>query len=133
MKSFSDRIKARKKEFEEGIAEKMKAITLEIHADLSENTPVDTGWAASNWLIGITVPIRTPLGSPENIDPSSAINAIAKLSKYTYGKGDIFITNNVPYIQRLNDGHSDKAPAGFVEIAISKAAAKVKNVKVFKK
>jgi hypothetical protein len=30
----------------------------------------------------------------------------------------IFISNNVPYAQRLNDGHSKQAPAGFVERAV---------------
>lgn len=133
MKSFSNRIKKRKKEFEEGIAEKMKAAAFNIHAFLTEDTPKDTGWAASNWLIGLMVPIRTTVGSPEEVDAGSAINALAKLSKYTYGKGDIFISNNVPYISRLNDGHSDQAPANFVQIAVDKGIQGMKKIKVFTK
>ena len=35
--------------------------------------------------------------------------------------GPIYITNNVPYINSLNGGHSQHAPAGFVERAIVKA------------
>ena len=33
-----------------------------------------------------------------------------------------YITNNVPYINKLNDGHSSQAPAHFVEAAIDQVA-----------
>ena len=33
----------------------------------------------------------------------------------------MFVSNNVKYITRLNDGYSRQAPAGFVQSAIRKA------------
>jgi formaldehyde-activating enzyme involved in methanogenesis len=33
------------------------------------------------------------------------------------------VSNNVPYINRLNEGHSAQAPAGFVQQAVAKAVA----------
>lgn len=32
-----------------------------------------------------------------------------------------FVANNVAYIQRLDAGHSQQAPAGFVRAALAKA------------
>jgi hypothetical protein len=34
------------------------------------------------------------------------------------GRQTIWILNGLPYIERLNEGHSQQAPAGFVETAI---------------
>jgi hypothetical protein len=35
--------------------------------------------------------------------------------------GEVHVSNAVPYVQSLNDGHSQQAPAGFVQAAIAKA------------
>ncbi len=47
--------------------------------------------------------------------------ALAEIAGHTAGK-EIFISNNVPYIGRLNNGHSAQAPSGFVEMAVRRAA-----------
>ncbi len=42
----------------------------------------------------------------------------------------IYITNNLPYIRRLNDGYSKQAPAGFVERAVLIGRKMRKNFKI---
>ena len=87
-------------------------------------TPVDTGRARSNWLASQ----GSPTGS--EVMPTSAQAAIAA-AEAAIGtsppvgaggpaEGDltIFITNNVDYIEFLNQGSSAQAPAGFVEAAV---------------
>lgn len=91
-------------------------------------TPVDTGRARSNWLAKIDAPAE---GTVEPKDPSSAIaDAAAVVAAYGPNNVSIHLTNNLPYIQRLNEGWSAQAPAGFVEEAVRAALNSLKNVKV---
>lgn len=66
----------------------------DIYVDLTapppEGTPVDTGAARNGWQLDTSDP-----KAPE-------------------------VYNTLPYIGRLNDGHSKQTPAGFVERAVSK-------------
>lgn len=103
-------------------------ITFDVVANLTENTPVDTGWARANWVPAIGSPVTKDLSGvrPTEQNASSAAaeqqSALGHvLTGYRLARGKVFISNNVPYIVRLNEGSSKKAPAGFVQAAIRKA------------
>ena len=85
-------------------------IATNVHAELIEATPVDTGFAASSWQLSIGTPA-------EGTGPGGSLDG------YTLDQGSAFATNNASYIQRLNAGHSAQAPAGFVEQAIARGVA----------
>ncbi len=112
-------------------------ITLDTTANLIEATPVDTGWARANWVPSIGQPVLKDL-SPTRPDDGQVVagavteqqGAVAALIGYTLKMGRVFVTNNVPYILRLNDGSSTKAPIGFVQQAIAKAVTQ--DIKGFK-
>lgn len=94
------------------------------------STPVDTGRARSNWIAQIGSAPSTVIESyaPGQAGASAqgALDqAAAVISGYTSGQ-EIHITNNLPYIQRLNDGFSPQAPAGFVEKAVQNAVKTLK-------
>ncbi len=78
------------------------------------------GRARFNWQTAIGVQLT---GVLEDVDPSG-VKTIDRgkdaLANYQLGP-EIIITNNVPYIERLNNGHSTQAPAGFVEKAAQAA------------
>lgn len=108
----------------------IKIITLDAVANLVEDTPRRTGWARSNWVPSIGTP-KDMNGTPP---PEKAAAAhvgqrsaereagIAQIvTGYRLSLGRIYITNNVPYIRRLNEGSSKQAPAGFVQAAILRA------------
>ncbi|MGK2911230.1 MAG: hypothetical protein ACSLE1_15725 [Sphingobium sp.] len=65
-------------------------VALDIYADLLMTTPVDTGAARQGWQLD-----NGPGGAME-------------------------ISNSVPYIGKLNDGHSKQAPTGFIEAAVDR-------------
>ena len=101
-------------------------ITLDVTADLITHTPVDTGWSRANWVPRIGQPFEgtagdrpargtTVSGTVEQAAGQSAVLA------YKLSKGLVHVTNNVPYIEALNDGHSPQEPAGFVQRAIARA------------
>lgn len=96
----------------------VRRCALAIDAAVVLATPVDTGRARSNWQVEIG---GAATGTVEATDKSGQ-GAIAQgtqaIERYVGGQGAIFITNNLPYIERLNDGWSAQAPAGFVERAV---------------
>lgn len=108
---------------------------LAIAQALITGTPVLTGRARANWQIGIgsapsgTVGPEVPTGPGSTKAKlaqqanASAVTATAistAQGAIASGKGEpIHITNNLPYIIPLNDGHSKLAPAGFIELAVA--------------
>ena len=88
-------------------------------------TPIDTGWARANWAPSIGAPNLGPAPRPPDggasVGPQAAASAagVAELAAtYRLRRGPVFISNHVPYIERLNAGHSRQAPPGFVQAAI---------------
>ena len=97
-----------------------RKIALDIFGDLLAGTPVDTGRARSNWRISIRTPDLTVLETVGESAASAAIQysiAQARLFRFN-GRQPIYITNPLPYIEPLNEGWSQQAPAGFVQAAI---------------
>lgn len=97
----------------ERIAAGIREVTINAHAEISRRTPVDTGYARANWQITIGVP------ATGEVPAGGAPLALALESYNPERDGAAFITNNAKYIRRLNAGHSQQAPAGFVEAAIA--------------
>lgn len=131
---FREDIAAAKLQIENVTNETIIDVTLRIHATLvgpaPTGTPVDLGWASANWFINVGSPTR---GNDGQI-PETGVAAVAVreaeqgatvarfVSGYDYTKGQTaHVGNNVPYINRLNNGWSDKAPAGFVDDAVQEA------------
>jgi hypothetical protein len=85
-----------------------------------KSTPVDTGRARGNWQATLGAPAD---GVVSTLSPSGAeaiAQADAVIATYRGGPGAVIcITNNLPYIVPLNNGHSAQAPAGFVERAVA--------------
>jgi Bacteriophage HK97-gp10, putative tail-component len=107
-----------------------------------EATPADTGKAKSNWIAQLDAPstgqreahVLGATGSTADTNNQAAINqAIDVISRYKAGQNrSINITNNLPYISALNEGHSKQAPTDFVRIAVLSGLATIRNVKVLK-
>jgi len=111
-----------------------------IQKDLTLVTPVDTSTALSNWDITIESPANNfhePyfIGKKGSTKLRSASKAqqtgIEVLANKKAGQ-TIFITNNAPYIRKLNNGSSSQEPAGFVQrsVIIGKKVARKFKVKL---
>ncbi|QNN99850.1 hypothetical protein P67b_00091 [Ruegeria phage Tedan] len=107
----------------------VNSLAVNITAELIERTPVDTGWARANWVPAIGAPSLAGSGDLSRSAreagaasaggrQSSAVGVIAAGYR-DISQGPIFVSNNVPYIGRLNGGSSAQAPAGFVQDAIA--------------
>jgi hypothetical protein len=139
-------------EVAEAIARDLKAtiegcvveVTTCVTNALTLATPEDTGWAEFNWMPSIGQPAEDA-GSDvraaesrairESLVPGAAVaqtSALADIAQtYQLEQGDTFITDAVPYLERLDAGFSSQAPAGFVEATIEQGVAEaVANFKI---
>lgn len=120
----------------EGVAEQViKKLALDVVANLSRapsegGTPVKTGWARANWIANVGAAINDPAGDPENVAQAEGEKqaGLGKVLGYRLSAGSVYISNNVPYILRLNEGHSKQAPKGFVQAAIQEAVTGLRSV-----
>lgn len=72
------------------------------------------GTARANWQVTLRVPAVTPTADTDPAGPGTIAKGQARIGiAKTFDT--IWITNTVPYIQRLNEGHSTQTPAKFFE------------------
>jgi hypothetical protein len=118
--------------FEQRIVELMKAASIEFWRQVVISTPVDTGFARFGWFITVKTPSKYLPPEGQESYPMPNLADHSEIRPFTVND-TLFITNNVPYIDRLNNGYSRQAPANFVEMAaarvqkaVSKKAAQIK-------
>ena len=111
------------KDLRRGMTNAVKQVVINVHKRLiappgEGGTPVQTGYARSNWLVNIGGPAAGTVGSRASVRGVSS--PVVALAGYTLRHGNVYITNNVSYIVGLNDGTSRQAPAAFVQRAIDR-------------
>lgn len=108
-----------------GVARQKRAAASETLRALIETTPVDTGRAKGNWLVGINAPPTSYLAAGQG-NPAAGFSVIQAA-----GRSDvIYLVNNAPYIGALNRGRSPQAQAGFIEAAVERGRIVARNVKI---
>jgi len=97
----------------------IRVAALEIFPRIIIESPVDTGRFRNNW--------NTSLGAPDystttQVDPSGS-NSKGKISaviRNLQGDQSAFLSNGLPYAQRLEYGWSKQAPSGMVRVNIKR-------------
>lgn len=124
---------------QEGLERTVKKCALIVDQTVVMATPVDTGRARSNWIVQVNAPATIPREAyaPGESKSTEAANTQAALDQgreaiegFTLDDASIHITNNLPYIARLNEGSSAQAPAGFVEKAVKAAVDAVNGARI---
>ena len=109
-------------------------VLLDLLRRLSFRTPKDTGRAAGSWMISADTPTTEMLPEGDygqyqsNESAAAAAEAVAQrlLSSVRSDPYHVWwVVNNVPYIEPLNNGHSQQAPAGFVELIVAEVEAEM--------
>lgn len=118
---FARKMRKQAKDVPRNADQLVRKVGLATDATVVLGTPVDTGRARGNWQVEVNT---IPAGTVETLDKSGQLaieQGKAKIAQYKGGTpaACLTITNNLPYIGRLNNGHSAQAPAGYVEKAIS--------------
>jgi hypothetical protein len=99
-----------------------KAVTRAVYEGIVQKTPVLTGRARHNWFPTNGTPSDSAVeetagvsrtGEPVTAQEKARIaTVLKKLEGLPLGAESTYVTNNLSYIQKLEDGHSPKAPPG---------------------
>lgn len=98
---------------------------LALQSDMVERSPVDTGRFKSNWQAGVGQINRDTSASPDPSGSGAVMRTIQVLQGWKPGQ-TIWLTNSMPYAQRLEDGWSRQAPTGMVKLTVQAYAEAVK-------
>ena len=95
----------------------VRASLMQLSGLIVEGTPVDTGRAKGNWQCTLTNPADGVL----DLNDKTGSSTLKKIEAMTQNApGNVwYLTNNLPYIRRLEYGHSKiQAPNGWVRISV---------------
>lgn len=125
--SFRREVEKFRKEFDGRQTDLLQSVSLEVFKRVIEKTPVDTGRARGNWQAGLNVAVQGQLEAVDkNGQPTNAkANKVVSGAKAT---DTITLANNLPYIQRLEDGSSTQAPNGMVKTTVIEFSGIVEDV-----
>jgi hypothetical protein len=98
--------------------EHIRAVGGELLELLVQSSPVDTGHFKANWQVSIG---RPATGIVNSVDPGGAqtiargTNVLRRVKAFD----TVYLTNNVPYAQELEEGSLQRPPASMVKAAVA--------------
>ena len=104
-----------------------KKVTGEILQKVVVASPVDTGQFRGNWRVGVKNIDSTVDNS--SLDKSGQGSISKGIAKIAIGGGIgklVYISNSLPYSEKLNNGWSKQAPLNFVELSVQSVLNKYK-------
>jgi len=117
----------------------MRKTVLTVTSAVVLRTPVDTGRARSNWQTQIGSAPAGPVGaytvgSKGSTEAAAVAQVMAQaqgeMARLTQRDTEVFLVNNLPYINRLDKGHSSQAASGFVKEAIAAGVRAINNARL---
>lgn len=93
-----------------------------------QKSPVDTGRFRGNWIVSVDSPNLTETQQTD-VNGSATINkGMAAIEAFDINNSRIYIQNNLPYGNRLENGWSKQAPNGMVALTLSEMSAKYREI-----
>lgn len=102
------------------VNQEVRALSLNLLTGLVRTTPVDTGRAKGNWYVSPTTKSNRTIDQFRKDRQAISQGAATIHSVINEKFPNITLSNNLPYIERLNDGYSLQAPKKFVETEINR-------------
>ena len=90
-------------------------------------TPVVSGFMRSNWRIGLDSFDNSTVGTKKSVTyqpQESSFNALMRADLTNINT--IYIYNNTPYIQTVNEGTAKQSPVLFVELSLDRGLRRAK-------
>jgi hypothetical protein len=96
-----------------------RAVALEAHRGLVLMNPVDSGRMRANWQFGADEP---PVGVLDAFDKSGAATIARAAAEIEQIEpfSNTYSVNNVPYAEEIENGSSQQAPAGVLNVTFSR-------------
>lgn len=127
--SFEKEWKKALSDIDKAIDKTMRSTALQLFAVIIKRTPVGNpslwqndppagyvgGSLRANWQATINAPAS---GVVSSTDGAAALNSARSVTaRYKVGD-DMYLTNNLPYAQRVEDGWSQQRPQGMVRVSV---------------
>lgn len=121
-RDFALQIDAEWAEAQDGIRDALIELATGALAGVVEKSPVDTGHFQNNWLVSI----GTPDGRIAEFPGTWSGQSAGAIASYAAAEGFpvIYLQNNLPYANRLENGHSAQAPQGMVALTVTELEAR---------
>ncbi|QZI68673.1 HK97 gp10 family phage protein [Pseudomonas protegens] len=103
---------------EDNIKTRVRVIAMAMLGEIVLRSPVDTGRFRGNNIVSIGSPVYAESAAFDKNGGgtlASGLSSLNGLEPFT----QVFIQNNLPYAQRLEDGHSKQAPAGIYGVSFN--------------
>ncbi len=121
------------------ISSKMvREMSIAATTEVVRDTPRDTAQAKNNWITKLNAPSDEKIIKEDGEYPQNgqiAIETLVNVSQMFNAKTDvsIYVANNLPYINRLNNGYSDQSSPNFIQRAVERGLneARKKYHKIF--
>lgn len=123
---LAERLEKKAKSVDKSASDAAVKVALTIVGDLAYQTPVDTSKALSNWIVTLDAPTSEKIkphfpGQKGSTYRASAAETLADAKRVLTNKKPgqaVYISNNQPYIKRLNDEGYSPQNDHFVERAV---------------
>lgn len=83
------------------------------------DSPVDSGRFRGNWFASYGQPARVTTTATDKTGSRAINNATREVMGATDWT-DLWLSNNLPYAQRLEFGYSDQAPNGMIRVNVAR-------------
>lgn len=95
-----------------------RGLAAEVLRGVVLKSPVDTGRFRGNWQVAEGSPATEVLENADKGGGATISDGIAQIEGIEPGS-DIWISNNLPYAARIEDGWSKQAPGGVVALTVA--------------
>ena len=120
--SFKSQVAAINKRTQKKMLRTFRGTALGVFSRVIARTPVDTGRLRANWQSQINSAPGGEIDGTDKTGGSTLTTVSTDVSKVKLGDS-IFLVNNLPYAQVIEDGSSEQAPAGMVKVTVAEYQA----------
>ena len=107
----------------------LQKIGVDALKNVVKKSPVDTGRFRGNWQTTISSTTSNTLKRTDRVGNATINAGTTKIVRFDYKKNKrIFIQNNLPYANRLENGWSKQAPKGMVSQTIQLLNARYREI-----
>lgn len=109
---------------ENAVMDNQESLALDLYGRITNKNPVQSGRSRAAWNISVnsvdtSIPKEKPKVKNKNGDGFLVTykpKSVSSIKRVPYST--IFITNNLPYILKLEDGSSQQSPMGMVAVSV---------------
>lgn len=132
MARIDNDLKKAEKKIQEAIEKSMRGACIELFSEIVRKTPVGNpllwknpaakgyigGTLRGNWQASLRSPETSTVDTTDETGSHTISQGASKVNSFKISDKDIWFSNNLPYAQKIEDGHSKQRPQGMVKTTI---------------